>query len=53
MSSTTIARSEIAGAEVFSLPDLVNYQDGLPGHTVWNAKLAAFRRIGALGNVLS
>ena len=28
MSSTTIARSEIAGAEAFSLSGLVNYQDG-------------------------
>ena len=28
MSSSTIARSEIAGAEAFSLPGLVNYQDG-------------------------
>jgi len=28
MSSNTIARSEIAGAEAFSLSALVNYQDG-------------------------
>lgn len=28
MSSTTIARSEIAGAEALSLLDLVNYQEG-------------------------
>jgi quercetin dioxygenase-like cupin family protein len=28
MSSTTVARSEIAGAEAFSLSGLVNYQDG-------------------------
>lgn len=28
MSSTTIARSEIAGAEAFWLPDLVGYQEG-------------------------
>ena len=28
MSSTTIARSEISGAEGFSLSGLVNYQDG-------------------------
>lgn len=28
MSSTTIARSEIAAAEAFSLSSLVNYQDG-------------------------
>jgi quercetin dioxygenase-like cupin family protein len=28
MSSTTIAHSEIAGAEAFSLSGLVNYQDG-------------------------
>ncbi|HKV80540.1 MAG TPA: cupin domain-containing protein [Candidatus Sulfotelmatobacter sp.] len=27
MSSTTVARSEIAGAEAFSLSGLVNYQD--------------------------
>jgi quercetin dioxygenase-like cupin family protein len=28
MSSTTVSRSEIAGAEAFSLPGLVNYQEG-------------------------
>jgi len=28
MNSTTIARSEIAGAEAFSLSGLVNYQEG-------------------------
>ncbi len=28
MSSTTIAHSEIAGAQAFSLSSLVNYQDG-------------------------
>ncbi len=28
MSSTTVARSEIAGAEALSLSGLVNYQDG-------------------------